>query len=115
LKWNAILIVSNFGANGSDQNSDQTAVEQAIDAAAQNGGGVVFFPTGTYLFTEDLILKSGVILKGENPAVADAKDPNFRPSSKLEFPAYVFDALANGGRGNPIFTFFQNDWWNRCV
>lgn len=107
LKWANIFNVENYGANGSDQLSDQTAVEQAIQAAASAGGGVVFFPAGTYFFQDDLKLLSGVILRGENPSVLQATDPEFRPSSKLVFPAYVFDTLANGGRGNPNNTAFK--------
>jgi len=107
LKWNSLFNVNSFGANGSDQNADQSAVEQAIESAFQAGGGVVFFPAGTYIFTDDLLLKSGVVLRGENPTVAKATDPGFRPSSKLEFPAYVFDTLANGGRGNPNKSAFK--------
>jgi len=107
LKWSSVYNVTNYGANGNDQNSDQAAVEEAITLAAQAGGGVVFFPAGSYIFTDNLLLKSGVILRGENPAVAKATDPDFRPASRLEFPAYIFDTLANGGRGNPIGSAFK--------
>jgi len=107
LKWSSIFNVTNYGANGTDQNSDQSAVEQAIDAASQAGGGVVFFPAGSYILTDNLLLKPGVILRGENPAVVKATDPTFRPSSRLEFPEYIFDTLANGGRGNANSTAFK--------
>ena len=107
LKWNSIFNVTNYGANGSDLNSDQEAVEQAIEAAYQAGGGVVYFPAGTYRFTDNLNLKSGVIIRGEDPVVPRATDPAFRPASKLEFPSYVFDTLANGGRGNPNSSAFK--------
>ena len=100
LKWSSIYNVTTYGANGADQNSDQAAVEQAIEAAAQAGGGIVYFPSGSYYFTENLVLKPGVVLRGVTPLIASAKDSLYRPDSKLEFPKFVFDTLANDGRGN---------------
>jgi hypothetical protein len=45
--------------------------EQRFEAAqarlAAEGGGVVFFPPGEYVFTDSLRLKSGIILRGADP------------------------------------------------
>jgi hypothetical protein len=38
-----------FGARGDGVTSDTAAIQRAIDAAQQAGGGTVFFPCGTYL------------------------------------------------------------------
>jgi len=107
LPWGNVIDVTTLGAIANDGQSDQQAVEQAIDAAFGQRGGVVFFPAGVYHFTNDLILKTGVVLRGENPAVSCATEPNFRPPSRLEFPRYVFDTLANNGRGNPNSSAFK--------
>ena len=42
-------------------------LEQAQQAVAAKGGGVVFFPAGTYRFAGDIKLQSGVILRGAEP------------------------------------------------
>lgn len=107
LKWQAIHNVTTFGAVPDDGQDDRMAVMAAIDAAATTGGGVVYFPAGTYNFSDSLILRAGVILRGETPAVRDAKDASYRPASKLEFPAYVFDTTANGGLGTDNSTAFK--------
>jgi polygalacturonase len=41
--------VRDFGAIGKGTNLDSPAINQAIAAAAQAGGGTVYFPAGTYL------------------------------------------------------------------
>lgn len=107
LPWGNIINVTALGAVPNDGQSDQQAVEQAIDMAFGQRGGVVYFPAGTYHFTNDLILKTGVVLRGENPAVRSAKDPNYRPPSRLEFPQYIFDTTAFNGQGNPNETAFK--------
>ena len=38
-----------FGAKGDGRTLDTPAINQAIDAAANGGGGTVVFPAGTYL------------------------------------------------------------------
>ena len=41
--------VRRYGATGNGTNLDSPAINQAIDACAQAGGGTVYFPAGTYL------------------------------------------------------------------
>lgn len=107
LKWNNIVNVSTFGAIPNDGTSDLAATRQAIDAAAAAGGGIVFFPAGTYNFEDSLLLKSGVVLRGETPTVSEARDTTYRLKSKLEFPAYVFDTTANNGAGYDVKQAFK--------
>ena len=44
----AVINVRDFGAVGDGVSIDSPAIDRAIDAAAQRGGGTVFFPAGTY-------------------------------------------------------------------
>ncbi|MCG8310799.1 MAG: hypothetical protein MI975_25650, partial [Cytophagales bacterium] len=66
-----VFDVTDYGAVPNDANSDQAAIQAAIDAAEANGGGVVFFPPGEFLVNTDpnpstsiLIESSNIILKG---------------------------------------------------
>jgi hypothetical protein len=60
--------VLNHGATGDGIADDQQEVQAAIDAAATAGGGVVWFPAGTYLITDPLTLSGptydGIVLAG---------------------------------------------------
>lgn len=51
--------VRDFGAVADGVTKDTAAIQQAIDTAADAGGGTVFFPAGTYL-TGSIFLKSHI-------------------------------------------------------
>lgn len=109
LAWENVTNVLSYGAvadgNGAGDGVGVTdnlaAFHAAIAAAYESGGGVVYIPAGTYYLSDHLYLKSGVVLRGATPVQTDSHADDFAPPSKLEFPKYVFDKLANGGAGNP--------------
>ncbi|MEO7986919.1 MAG: glycosyl hydrolase family 28-related protein [Gemmatimonadales bacterium] len=58
-----MVSVAEFGAIG--DGSDETAkIQAAIDAADAQGGGIVFFPPGTYTIANSLTLAHGIWLIG---------------------------------------------------
>jgi len=63
--------VKAFGAAGDGKAIDGPAIQKAIDAAAEAGGGVVIVPAGTYL-SGAVRLRSKVTLKLEKDAVLQA-------------------------------------------
>lgn len=59
------ISVKDFGAVGDGVNNDTTAVQNAINAAGSAGGGIVYFPPGTYAINAALTMgSSGVSLVG---------------------------------------------------
>jgi Pectate lyase superfamily protein len=83
IKWNCVYNITDF--------EGKTALDRfnaARDEAVSNGGGVVYFPAGTYEFSESLYLKNGVVIRGEPPTVQEAKDKQYRPPTKFVFPQY---------------------------
>lgn len=62
-----------FNARGDGRSDDRAAIQAAIHAAANNGGGAVYFPKGVYLIGAEpngiggLQLRSHVTLQGEAP------------------------------------------------
>ncbi len=98
IKWNCVYNINDF--NGA------TIVERftaARDAAAANGGGVVYFPAGTYNFTDSISLKSGIVLRGETPSVKEARSPSYQPPTQLVFPKYEPTLSANGTPNETAF------------
>lgn len=72
-----IFDVIAFGAKGDGKMLDTSAVNRAIETAANNGGGTVFFPAGSYL-CYSIHLKSNVDLHlgpGATIVAADAPAP----------------------------------------
>lgn len=65
--------VKDYGAKGDGQTIDTKAIDAAITAASEKGGGTIFFPAGTYLsFT--IHLKSFITLHLDNGAVLETAD-----------------------------------------
>jgi hypothetical protein len=59
------------------------------DALKQSGGGVVFFPSGTYAFTELIPLASNVVIRGEpttQPAKSGTSPGTLAPSTVFSCP-----------------------------
>ncbi|MCD0490332.1 hypothetical protein LPB86_18995 [Pedobacter sp. MC2016-14] len=56
-------------AKGDGETDDRKAIQEAVDLASKNGGGVVYFPAGKYKLEipsgSGIVMKSKVVLKGE--------------------------------------------------
>ena len=61
-----IIDVTDHGATGDDAHNDIAAIETACAAAAEAGGGTVYFPQGTYRVNRTLNIPEGVTLRGAN-------------------------------------------------
>src|SRR3954470_2131275 len=78
------LNVKDFGAKADGKTPDRDSINKAIETAAAENGGTVYFPAGTYLTGSiqlrsnvGLHLESGaVILASEDPAAYDEAEPN---------------------------------------
>ena len=80
------------------------ALLNAMLTLAQSGGGVVYCPAGEYKFQNSVDVAPGIIIRGETPAVIDAKSADFAPPARFVFPEYkpVFS-----GTGTPNSTAFK--------
>lgn len=60
-----------YGAEGDGVTDDAAAIQAAIDAANAAGGGVVYFPPGTYRTETFLNVSDGVSLVGSGPTASE--------------------------------------------
>jgi len=113
LPWNKVVNIQNysnlvrkvrdFSSNFEDDSLNDWlfAFRAAQNAAVGLGGGVVYFPSlpfrvvipgtdSSYYFSDDLMLKSDIILRGPTPAALDARQNTFCPPAFLEFPKYIY-------------------------
>jgi polygalacturonase len=70
----SVYNVKNFGATGNGKTLDSPAINKAIEKAAENGGGTVYFPAGTYL-SVSIRLESNISLYLEQGATILAASP----------------------------------------
>jgi hypothetical protein len=107
INWERVVDVTDFGAVADDGLDDHPAIHAAIAAVSAAGGGVVYFPPGTYHLSDNLVLSDGVVLRGApppppvaapahergdgTPLGAPAQLSDYAPPSRLVFPAYVYD------------------------
>ena len=90
INWECVYNVDDYAGNATQKfNAAQTD-------AYNDGGGVVYFPAGSYTFTDDLLVKSGVVIRGATPANNNAMSGTFDPPTNFEFPAYNFTESGSG-------------------
>lgn len=102
--------VSQYGAK-SDGTTDATAAfQQALDAAASAGGGVVVAPRGNYLFRGHLNVPSAVTLRGmweSVPSHNGIRDANL-PKPTDDGTTLLVTEGAGGEDGTPFLTLNSN-------
>ncbi len=100
LKWSRVVDVSRVAGESTDE---KLATAQTM--LAMNGGGVAYFPAGTYRFRESIKLLDGVVLRGAEPgAITSAQNEKYALPTKFEFPKYEFSPE---GDGTPILSAFK--------
>ncbi|MBN2137760.1 MAG: hypothetical protein JW720_08135 [Sedimentisphaerales bacterium] len=99
LKWDNVVDITTV--SGGDWAQRLANAQKQLTA---RGGGVVYFPAGKYVFTDSITVADGIVLRGAEPKVADAKSEAYSPPTVFEFPRYrpKFD-----GDGTPIETAFK--------
>ena len=95
VNWSCVLSVSDYNK---DFESTQSAVLKACPS-----GGVVYFPAGTYEFTDNLNIKGGIVIRGEattSPAKNGRNPGSLSPKTIFKCPNMkhmgIFNALQQG-------------------
>ena len=98
--WTNVASITSFrGA------TDDERLENGQEALAAQGGGVIYFPPGTYRLHETIRLRDGIVLRGADPVkITDARQEGYDPPTKFEFPRYLPRLQ---GDGTPISTAFK--------
>lgn len=119
---NSICNVLAYGASADGKKMDTQAIQAAIDACAQKGGGTVFLPAGKYLTGAiklksniDLHLDSGATLLGSQDPGDYPVYPSPWPGGSREISSLIYgDGLTNvslTGRGT--IDGQGQAWWTR--
>ena len=98
-----------YGATGAGNSIDSPAINAAIDAAANNGGGTVFFPAGVYS-SFSIHLKSHVALFLDQGATILAA-----PTPYDGLTSGGYDAAEAQGDFEPYQDYGHNHWHNSLI
>jgi hypothetical protein len=98
VKWTHVVAI--------DAVEGKTADERLKAAQERLGtnGGVVYFPAGAYRFSDPILLKDGVVIRGATPGNRDARKADYALATKFEFPR--FEPKLEG-EGTPIASAFK--------
>ncbi len=100
LAWETVVSINNYPGESPDEK-----FIAARDDLIARGGGVIYFPAGTYEFSEDVVLADGIVVRGETPAqITDAREEDYTLGTKFVFPRYE---PSFEGDGTPLDTAFR--------
>lgn len=99
IKTDYFYNIKNYGAKGDGKTLDTNAINKAIESAAKNGGGTVFFPAGTYL-SFSIHLQSNITLHLDNGATILAADPAIHKGKYDSFEPNEFDMYQDFGHSH---------------
>lgn len=98
--------VKDFGAVGNGENDDSKAIQSAVDACFENGGGTVVIESGHTYFSSSIQIRKNVDLHIQKGAVLKATDKieNYiRPCQTINDPKTAL--VGNPVTGKPSFAF----------
>jgi len=104
LRWtNVTESTTVSGLVGANRQVDSTALQNLMNSISTQGGGVIYFPADSFKFNYDLVIPTGIVLRGATPAVANATNENYRPGTVFAFPKYYPTFTGNGTPRNTAF------------
>ena len=109
-------LVSSFGAVGNGEANDTAAIQAALDACFEAGGGRVVLESGHVYYSNSLFLRANVDLHLEKGAVLKATSDlsgYVRPNEKINDPKTAL--IGNPVTGKPSFVFLYGLHADGCA
>ena len=97
--------IKDFGAKGDSTTINSPFINKAINEAAKNGGGTIYFPAGKYL-SYTIRLKSNISILLDQGAVLIAAEPTHQEGYDLPEPETAWEMYQDFG---------HNHWTNSLI
>jgi polygalacturonase len=94
------------GASGNGSVDDSAAIQDAIDAAGAQGGGIVALPAGTFMINSHLVMKNNVELTGGGPTTIIKAGPDFLATTG---PGGGYPIISTAGASNTTISDLTAD------
>ena len=91
-----------YGADPTGRQDSTVAIQKALYAVEELGGGVVYLPAGQYLVTRTVFVPAGVVLQGDWQDPATTDDPKYG-TIILARPDPLSKAQLKNRAANPLF------------
>ncbi|HYE56477.1 MAG TPA: hypothetical protein VD996_16625 [Chitinophagaceae bacterium] len=111
VRWSKVTDASKVaGLLKSGNKVDSAVIHQTLKRISAQGGGVLYFPAGTYYFNYHVKLPTGVVIRGASPeGITDALQQGYRPPTSFEFPKYNPTFNGCGTSNNSAFKTIYGD------
>lgn len=109
----AVFNVNDYGAIANDDGYDDVAIQLAIDAAENAGGGIVLFPAGRFLVSPNETVGENIFIQGSNivlrgAGAGDAGTEIFKVNKKVNNGEYIFE-ISPTSTGESVITTVVED------
>jgi len=105
LPWDKVYNINNYSGTTWEQK-----LTNAQNDIVSKGGGVLYFPAGDYVFTQNLTLRKGVIWRGDSSLVNDALSTSFSPRTRFIFPKFTPVFSGEGGDKTVAFKKIRSEY-----
>jgi pimeloyl-ACP methyl ester carboxylesterase len=89
LHWKNVVLANDIPQLIDDNNVIDSSILARTLSNLSAKGGVLYFSSGTYYFTTDLVLPAGVIIRGELAAGAQTNTSDYERLTKFVFPRLI--------------------------
>ncbi|MEM1223849.1 MAG: glycosyl hydrolase family 28-related protein [Verrucomicrobiota bacterium] len=110
--------VAEFGADSNGATDASIAIQAAIDTAFNDFGGIIYFPAGSYLLQNPIIVRKSCTLSSENTSTENLTfssfyevfiEFNFEVVSFEDSESFALEISADGGSSYTVVETWIND------
>ncbi|OQP58858.1 alpha/beta hydrolase-fold protein [Niastella populi] len=89
---------------------DSVVLHNTMKNISKSGGGILYFSSGEYFFNYSITIPEKVVIRGADPVgIIDAKNNQYRPPTKFQFPKYLPSFQGGGTPNHTAFKMIESE------